>query len=158
VSTFNGIPMAYDLVPDNTDERKATEAVIDYFSFCDSFADKGLLGFKWQTQIFNQTNNLIWTPRRANQHYQNAKNLDRWLNSIRERIEGVFHEVQNTGRNIKRLLTKTVLGLCTRVIMKMTSHLLRICCVSISMLMFKPSRPFLHVRYISHQMYFNFGR
>jgi hypothetical protein len=125
VSTFNGIPMAYDLVPDNTDERKATEAVIDYFSFCDSFADKGLLGFKWQTQIFNQTNNLIWTPRRANQHYQNAKNLDRWLNSIRERIEGVFHEVQNTGRNIKRLLTKTVLGLCTRVIMKMTSHLLR---------------------------------
>jgi hypothetical protein len=125
VSTFNGIPMVYDLVPANTDERKAAEAVIGYFSFCDFFADKGFLGFKWQTQIFDQTNNLIWTPRRSNQRYQNAKNLDRWLNSIRERIEGVFHEVQNTGRNIERLLTKTVLGLCTRVIMKMTSHLLR---------------------------------
>jgi hypothetical protein len=51
--------------------------------------------------------------------------LDRWLSSVRERIEGVFHEVQNTGRNLERLLAKTVLGLCTRIIAKMTSHLLR---------------------------------
>lgn len=125
VSTLSGIPIVYDLVPANTHEHLAAEAVIDYFSFCDLFADKGFLGFKWQTLIFDQTNNLIWTPRRSNQHYQNAKGLDRWLNGIRERIEGVFHEVQNTGRNIEKLLTKTVLGLCTRVIMKMTSHLLR---------------------------------
>ena len=76
------------------------------------------MGFKWQTKIYDQTHNLIWTPRRANQHYQNDKNLDRWLSRVRERIEGVFHEVQNNGRNIERLLTKTVLGLCTRVIVK----------------------------------------
>jgi hypothetical protein len=125
VSTLDGIPIVYDLVPANTDERRAAETVIDHFSFCDFFADKGFLGLKWQTQIFDQTNNLIWTPRRANQLYQNSKELDRWLNSVRERIEGVFHEVQNTGRNIERLLTKTILGLCTRVSMKMTSHLLR---------------------------------
>lgn len=125
VSTLDGIPIVYQLVPANTDERKAAEAVIDYFSFCDLFADKGFLGVRWQTQILDQINNLIWIPQRSNQHYQNAKGLDRWLNSIRERIEGVFHEVQNIGRNIERLLTKTVLGLCTRVIMKMTSHLLR---------------------------------
>lgn len=126
VCTLHGIPIVYDLVPANTDERKAAEAVIDYFSFCDFFADKGFLGSEWQSHILDQTNNLIWTPRRSNQHYQNAKHLDRWLSSIRERIEGVFHEIQNTGRNIERLLTKTVLGLCTRVIAKMTSHLLRI--------------------------------
>lgn len=125
VSSLNGIPMIYDLVPANTDERKAAETVLDYFSFCDFFADKGFLGLDWQTEVFDQTNNLIWTPRRSNQEYQNTKQLDRWLSRVRERIEGVFHEVQNTGRNIERLLTKTVLGLCTRVIMKMTSHLLR---------------------------------
>lgn len=125
VSTLDGIPIIYDLVPANTDERKAAETVIDYFSFCDFFADKGFLGSKWQTQIFDLTNNLVWTPQRSNQKYQNTKSFDCWLNSIRERIEGVFHEVQNTGRNIERLLTKTILGLCTRVIMKMTSHLLR---------------------------------
>jgi hypothetical protein len=125
VSTLSGIPMAYDLVPANTDERLAAETVIDCFSFCDIFGDKGFLGSEWQTAVLDQTNNLIWTPRRSNQHYQNAKGLDRWLNRIRERIEGVFHEIQNTGRNLERLLAKTVLGLCTRVIAKMTSHLVR---------------------------------
>jgi hypothetical protein len=125
VSTLHGIPMVYDLVPANTDERVAAESVIDYFTFCDIFADKGFLGLKWQTCIFDQTNNLIWTPRRANQKYQNSPDLDRWLSKIRERIEGVFHEIQDTGRNIERLLAKTVLGLTTRVIAKMTAHLLR---------------------------------
>jgi hypothetical protein len=47
------------------------------------------------------------------------------LCSIRERVEGVFHEIQNVGRNIERLLAKTILGLCTRVIAKITSHTLR---------------------------------
>jgi len=125
VTTLNGIPMVYDLVSANTDERAAAEAIIDYLSCCDLFADKGFLGLKWQTSIFDQTNNLIWTPRRSNQKYQNSPGLDRWLSKIRERIEGVFHEVQDTGRNIERLLAKTVLGLTTRVIAKMTAHLLR---------------------------------
>ena len=117
--------MLYDLVPANSDERRAAEAIIDQISGCDLFTDKGFIGLAWQTQIFDKTNNLIWTPRRSNQYLQNTRNLDRWLSSVRERIEGVFHEIQNTGRNIERLLTKTVLGLCTRIIAKMSSHLLR---------------------------------
>ena len=125
MSTLNGMPMVYDLVPANLDERLAAEAIIDYVTYCDIFADKGFIGLEWQTQIFDQTNNLIWTPQRSNQAVQNDKALDRWLCSVRERIEGVFHEIQNTGRNIERLLSKTVVGLCTRVIAKMTSHLLR---------------------------------
>lgn len=125
LSTLGGIPVAYELVPANLDERLAAEAVIDYLASCDVFADKGFLGFEWQTSIFDQTNNLIWTPKRKNQHIQNSKVFDRWLSSIRERIEGVFHEIQNTGRNLERLLAKTVIGLCSRVITKMTSHLVR---------------------------------
>ena len=125
ISTMKGIPVLYDLVPANSDERLAAEAIIDQLSGCDLFTDKGFIGLEWQTRIFDQTNNLIWTPRRSNQYVQNTRNLDRWLSSVRERIEGVFHEIQNTGRNIERLLTKTVIGLCTRVIAKMTSHLLR---------------------------------
>ncbi len=66
-----------------------------------------------------------WTPRRSNQEYQNSPGLDRWLSKIRERIEGVFHKVQDIGRNIERLLAKTVLGFATRVITKMTVHMLR---------------------------------
>ena len=125
ISTLDGIPVVYELVPANLDERLAAESVIDYLANCDIFADKGFVGFEWQTSIFDQTNNLIWTPKRCNQHLQNSKNFDRWLSKIRERIEGVFHEIQNTGRNLERLLAKTVWGLRTRVVAKMTSHLLR---------------------------------
>lgn len=125
LSTLHGIPVAYELVPANLDERLAAEAIVDYLANCDIFADKGFLGCEWQMCIFDQTNNQVWTPKRKNQYVQNSRTFDRWLSSIRERIEGVFHEVQNTGRNLERLLAKTVVGLCARVITKMTSHLLR---------------------------------
>lgn len=45
---------------------------------------------------------------------------------MRERIEGAFNEVRNTGRNLERLLAKTILGLCTQVIAKMASHALKL--------------------------------
>lgn len=125
VTTLRGIPMLYDLVPANLDERLAAETVLDHLSSCDLFTDKGFLGLEWQSRIFDQTNNLIWTPRRSNQYVQNTSTLDHYLSSVRERIEGVFHEIQDTGRNIERLLAKTVVGLCTRIAAKMTSHLLR---------------------------------
>lgn len=126
VSTLKGLPIVYDLVPANLDERLAAEAVIDNLSCCDIFADKGFIGTEWQSQIFDQTWNMIWTPKRSNQYQQNSKDLDRWLSSVRQRIEGLFHELQNTGRNIERLLAKTVLGLCTRLIAKITSHVLKL--------------------------------
>lgn len=83
------------------------------------------MGLNWQTRIFDQTNNLIWIPCRANQKVQNSPGLDRWLSKIHVQFQGVFHEIQDTGRNIEHLLAKTVLGLITRVITKMTAHLLR---------------------------------
>jgi hypothetical protein len=125
ITTLDGIPFIYDLVPANLDERLAAVAVIDYLSSCDLLADKGFIGVEWQTQIFEQTTNLIWTPRCSNQRQQNSAHLDRWLSSARECIEDVFHEIQNVGCDIERLLAKTVWGLCSRVIAKLTSHVLR---------------------------------
>lgn len=75
--------------------------------------------------IFRHTRNRIYTAKRANPTNQNPVSFERWLNRIRERIESVFHEIQNTGRNIEHLLAKTVLGLATRVIAKRSSHLLK---------------------------------
>lgn len=123
--TLEGLPIVYELVPANVDERLAAEAVMDYLGNSQIFADKGFLGVEWQAAIFAQTHNRIWTPKRKNQFVQNSKAFDRWLSAMRERIEGVFHEIQNTGRHLEHLLAKTVSGLCTRVIAKMTSHLLR---------------------------------
>jgi hypothetical protein len=125
VTTCQGLPVVYDLVPANLDERLAAESVIDALHGCHIFGDKGFLGKEWQDSIFQQTANQFWTPKRANQYEQNPLALDRRLNALRERIEGMFHEIQDTGRNIERLLAKTVLGLCTRIIAKMTGHVLK---------------------------------
>lgn len=125
ITTVAGLPVVYDLVSANTDERNAAEVVAGYLAGCDLLADKGFIGETWQAHIRQQTGNRVWTPKRANQRQQNPVAFDRWLNSLRERIEGAFNELQNTGRNIERLLAKTVLGLGTRIIAKVTSHALK---------------------------------
>lgn len=125
ITTLNGIPVVYDLVPAHTDEREAAEAVLYSLRNCQVIGDKGFIGEAWQAKIYQRTGNRIWTPKRSNQDVQNPKALDRWLASVRERIEGVFHEITNTGRDLEDLLAKTILGLSTRVIAKMTSHALK---------------------------------
>ena len=126
ISTLTGIPLVYSLVPASTDERLAAESVLDCVRGCRILADKGFIGGQWQSDIFKTTGNQIFTPKRANQLQQQPKAFEGLLNSLRERIEGVFHEVQNTGRNLERLLRKKVDGLCVHVAAKMTSHTLRI--------------------------------
>ena len=125
VTTLDGIPVVYDLVAANTDERKAAEAVIDRIANAQLIGDKGFLGVEWQDQMHQQTGNTFVTPKRKNQTIQHPEGFEALLNSVRERIEGVFHELQNTGRNLERLLAKTVIGLATRVIAKVTAHLLK---------------------------------
>jgi hypothetical protein len=125
VSTLDGLPVVYDLVAAHTDEREAAEVVLGALQGCDILADKGFVGKFWQEFIYEQTGNRIWTTKRNNQYVQNPPELDRWLKSARQRIEGVFHELTDTGRNLEKMLAKTVLGLATRVIAKVTSHALR---------------------------------
>jgi hypothetical protein len=125
ITTCSGIPVVYELVPAHTDEREAAEAVLVYLRGCQIIGDKGFIGSGWQAQVYAWTHNQVWTPKRSNQYQQNPKAWDRWLNSVRERIEGVFHELTDTGRDLEGLLAKTVVGLCTRVIAKMASHALK---------------------------------
>lgn len=125
LATLDGLPIVYDLVPANLDERQAAETVLGCVFQADVLGDKGFIGQDWQARILNATGTHVYTPKRSDQHQQNAPGFDRWLNRQRERIEGVFHEVQDTGRNLERLLAKTVVGLCTRVAAKMASHALR---------------------------------
>ena len=110
----------------NTDEREAAEEVLAILHGCDIFGDKGFIGAEWQREVKEQTDNRVWTTKRVNQKEQNPQWFDRLLNSVRERIEGSFNELQNTGRNLERLLAKTVIGLSTRVIAKVTSYTLKL--------------------------------
>ena len=125
ICTLEGLPLLYDLVPANMDERKAAETLLEQLSGFSLFADKGFLGRDWQIDIHQRTSNQVWTPKRKNQAKQQSKAFERWLNGLRLRIEGLFNELQNVGKNLERLLAKTVIGLCARIVAKMTSHLLK---------------------------------
>ena len=75
----------------------------------------------------NKTRGLeILTPARRNQCPARPADVQRWLNRLRERIEGAFHEVQNTGRHLEHLTCRTLRGLRTHVAAKMTSHALKL--------------------------------
>ena len=126
ISTLDGIPVVYDLVPANSDERAAADAVLTHVWNSDIFADKGFIGEEWQAGHLDTQGNRIWTPKRVNQIVQNPVEFDLWLNALRERIEGAFNELQNTGRNLERLLRKTITGCITHVIAKITSHTLKL--------------------------------
>lgn len=142
ISTLKGLPIAYELVPANTDERQAVEGVLEMVRNSDIYGDKGFIGRDWQQQITSSTGNKIWTIYRDNQHHQPSASLKHLIAKVRQRIErgsprrrraqgqvsleGVFHEIQNTGRNPERLLNKTVRGLATHMAAKIASHTLRL--------------------------------
>lgn len=126
LSTLEGIPVAYELVPANTDERKAVEGVLQVVRGSDIYGDKGFIGQHWQSEITFSTGNRIWTIQRENQLQKVNPVVKRLISRVRQRIEGVFNEIQNTGRNPERLLNKTVNGLATHMAIKMTSHTLRL--------------------------------
>lgn len=126
LTTLAGLPVCYELVPANATEQQAAETLLDWVAGSDIVGDKGFISDPWQAQIYEQTGNRIWTPKRANQHQQNPKEFDHLLKHYRMRIEGLFHELTDTGCNLERLHARTLLGLCTRVIAKLTSHTLRV--------------------------------
>ncbi len=70
LSTLEGIPVAYELVPANSDERLAAEMVLPTIWNSDVFGDKGFLGEDWQQEQFDLQGNRIWTP------YSGPQNLD----------------------------------------------------------------------------------
>lgn len=124
--TVAGLPVAYDLVPANVDERLAVEGVLSAVRGGDIYGDKGFIGEDWQASVQDSTGNRIWTVSRANQIQQPSPTLKRLIGRVRQRVEGVFHEIQNTGRNPERLLNKTVRGFATHIAAKMASHTLRL--------------------------------
>jgi len=50
--TLEGIPVAYGLVPANTDERLAAESILYTLQGCRIYADKGIIGEDWQERVF----------------------------------------------------------------------------------------------------------
>ena len=126
LSSLEGLPVSYELVPANTDERRAAEELLEQFPATQLLTDKGFVGASWQKEIQHALNIKILCPKRSNQKEQHHPAFDALLGSLRQRIEGVFNELQNLGKNLEKLSAKTVVGLAARVAALVTSHTLKL--------------------------------
>jgi len=126
LTTLDGTPYAFALVPANTDERDAADEILDTLPpDSNAWSDKGFIDAEWQTD-WAEHDVHVWTTKRKNQKAQNPPAFDRLLNRVRARIEGAFDILKEGGRSVEHTLARTVDGLCTRVIAKIAGGILRL--------------------------------
>lgn len=127
VTTLDGIPSAFELVPANTDERVAADEILDRLpATANVWSDKGFIGDDWQAAWRQQADVRIWSTKRENQHQQNPPAFDQLLNRVRERIETTNDQLKEGGRALERTLAKTIEGLCMRVTAKIAGLTMRL--------------------------------
>lgn len=122
-----GVAYSFELVPANTDERKAADEILDTLPehHCHILADKGFIGEEWQ-KLYRDNGYNICTSKRKNQKEKNSRWFEKLWKSLRERIESTFDLLKEGGRSVEHNLAKTVIGLCTRIIGKITALTFRI--------------------------------
>ena len=126
LTTLDGTPYSFELVPAHTDERDAADEILDTLpGGSNVWSDKGFIGDDWQADWRSQ-GVYVWTAKRENQHQQNPPQFDQLLHQIRERIEGAFDLLKEGGRSVEKTLAITVEGVCTRIIAKISSVTLRL--------------------------------
>ena len=126
LTTLDGTPYSFELVPANTDERKAADEILDTLpgQSC-VWSDKGFIDEDWQIE-WQKQGVAVWTTKRENQKVQNPPEFDQLLNRVRERIEGAFDILKEGGRSVEKTLAVTVDGLCSRIIAKISSVTFRL--------------------------------
>jgi hypothetical protein len=126
LTTLDGTPYAFELVPANTDERDAADEILATLPpDSNTWSDKGFIDAEWQAD-WAAHDVHVWTTKRKNQKVQNPPEFDRLLNRVRERIEGAFDLLKEGGRSVEHTLARTVDGLCTRVSAKIAGGILRL--------------------------------
>lgn len=123
LSTVDGIPAIFELVAANIDERAAADEVLDRLPpNCLVIGDKGFIGQDWQN-TWPEIN--ILTQNRENQKEQLPKIVAKWMNGLRERVEGLYKLAKEGGRSIEHNLAHTVEGMVSRVLAKIAGITLR---------------------------------
>jgi hypothetical protein len=126
LTTLDGTPYAFELIPANTDEREAADEILDSLPpNSHVWSDKGFIGEEWQAQ-WAETGRHIWTTKRENQLGQNPPPFDQLLNRVRERVEGAFDILKEGGRSVEHTLAHTIEGLCSRILAKISGVTLRL--------------------------------
>lgn len=126
LTTLGGIPCSSELVPSGTDERDAADEILGTLPpDSDVWSDKGFVGEDWQSG-WKEQGIRVWTAKRKNRHNQNDPESDRLLGSVRQRTEGVSDLPEEGGRSAEHTLARTIRGLATRIISKISSLTLKL--------------------------------
>ena len=126
LTTLDGTPYTFELIPANTDERDAADEILDSLPpESQVWSDKGFISDDWQAK-WAATGRHVWTTKRENQLNQNPPAFDQLLNRVRERVEGAFDILKEGGRSVEHTLAHTIEGLCTRVLTKISGVTLRL--------------------------------
>lgn len=123
--TANGTPVSFELVPANTDERDAAEEVLHAANPGSiALGDKGFVDQQRQEYWAKRYSVTVYTYKRKNQHEQNLPIVQHLLNENRRQIETTFSSLGRV-EGLANHGAKTVLGLTTRIIAKITAFTFR---------------------------------
>ena len=102
LTTLDGIPYSFELVPAHTDERDAADEILDTLPWgSHAWSDKGFIGEDWQA-AWQAHGIFVWTAKRENQKEQNPPEFDQLLNQVRERIEGAYDLLKEGAVRLKK--------------------------------------------------------
>ncbi len=123
--TANGIPVAFELVPANTDERDAAEEVLHAANPGSiALGDKGFIDQQRQQDWKKRYGVTVYTYKGKNQHEQNSPIVQHLLSKNRRQIETTFSSLDRV-EGLEDHGAKTVLGLVTRTIAKIAAYTFR---------------------------------
>ena len=123
--TAEGIPVAFELVPANTDERDAAEEVLPAANPGSiALGDKGFISEERQQDWENRYGVSVYTFKKKNQHKRNSPAVQRLLNENRRQIETTFSSMDRV-EGLENQGAKTVLGIVSRTIAKITAFTFR---------------------------------
>ena len=123
--TADGVPVTFELVPANTDERDAAEEVLSAANPGSiALGDKGFIDEERQEDWKKRYGVTVYTFKRKNQHRQNPPGVQQLLNENRSHIETTFSSLDRV-EGLEDHGAKTVLGLVTRIIAKVAAYTFR---------------------------------
>jgi len=125
LATSDGIPVAFELVPANADERDAAEEILpEAPAGSVALGDKGFIDSQRQEEWKRDFGVSVYTFKRANQKVKNPPYIQQLLKKHRSQVETTLSSLKRV-EELEHHNAKTVLGLITRVITKVTAYILR---------------------------------
>lgn len=118
--TAHGVPMLFDLTAANIDDREMLDELLADTGFITVVGDKGYLDQERQKTLKEKQRITLITPYRKNQKQKLPECLKTLYRKTRKRIESLFNQLTDHF-HFKDFLAKTLQGLTTRILQKITA-------------------------------------